>query len=155
MVGLESHLREATSVRIADAFSRPKSKNATWEEPPLEGAAFNYDAVPDSFYFAVESIGNLDPDSVVQQGIKALQQKLAAVIQELTGDEPRGGGDDYEPRSPGLGGGIGGGAGAEFAVDHGYTTPYGNGGATSAWGGAGGATPYGATPYGQNNGWGA
>lgn len=80
-----------------------------------------------------------------------MQTKLAAVIQELTGDEGRGGGDEYEPRSPGA---MNGAASGDYAMDGGYTTPYGNGGGASAWGG-GGQTPYGATPYGQNNGWAA
>ncbi|MCJ1400285.1 45 kDa subunit of RNA polymerase II [Xylographa trunciseda] len=131
----------------------PKSKNAEWEEPPLEGAPFNYDAQPSEFYFDVESIGNLEPDAVIQQGIKVMQQKLAAVIQELTGDEGRGGEVEYEPRSPGA---MNGGAAGDYGggIEGGYTTPYGNGGNASAWGG-GGQTPYGATPYGQNNGWAA
>ena len=101
----------------------------------------------------MESIGNLEPDAVVQQGIKVMQQKLAAVIQELTGDEGRGGGDEYEPRSPGVDGAMNGMAVDDY-VDAGYTTPFGGGGGVSAWGG-GGQTPYGATPYGQNNGWGS
>ena len=85
---------------------------------------------------------------MIQQGIKVMQQKLAAVIQELTGDEARNGlnGDGIDgPTSPdGLHGGV------DYAMDQGYTTPYVNGGGASAWGGN--ATPYGATPYGQN-GW--
>ncbi|KAI9879428.1 MAG: 45 kDa subunit of RNA polymerase II [Pleopsidium flavum] len=131
----------------------PKSKNATWEEPPQEGEPFDYDAMPSRFYFEVESVGNLEPDAIIQQGIKVMQQKLAAVIQELTGDEGRNGvnGDAVDgfggPRSPD---GINGGG--NYAIDQGYTTPYVNGGGASAWGG--GATPYGATPYGQN-GWAA
>lgn len=81
-----------------------------------------------------------------------MQQKLAAVIQDLAGDEGRNGVngdgmDGYVPRSPD---GINGAA--DYAMDQGYTTPYVNGGGASAWGG--GATPYGATPYGQN-GWAA
>ena len=125
----------------------PKSKNAEWEEPLQDGEPYDFDAMPTKFYFDVESIGNLEPDSVVQQGIKGMQQKLAAVIKELSGDDRNGmiGGDGYEPRSPdGMNGGYDG-------MDQGFTTPYGNGGGASAWGG-GNATPYGATPYGQN-GW--
>ena len=149
---------------IAYALIRPKSKNATWEEPPQEGEAFNYDAQPDKYYFEVESIGNLEPDAVIQQGIKVMQQKLAAVIQELTGDEGRNG-DGYGGglRSPD---GMNGGGGGDYGMDPGTVNPYANGGNT-AWGGAsaydrggertpfgGGATPFGATPYGQT-GWAA
>ncbi|KAI9835643.1 MAG: 45 kDa subunit of RNA polymerase II [Sclerophora amabilis] len=128
----------------------PKSKNADWEEPLQEGEAFDFDAVPNRFYYDVETVGGLEPDAIIQQGIKVMQQKLAAVIQDLTGDEDRGlNGDDLGysgPRSP-DGHGV-----RDYEMDNGYTTPYGNGGAASAWGG--GATPYGATPYGQN-GWGS
>ena len=74
-----------------------------------------------------------------------MQQKLAAVLQELTGDDNRNGDlgvDGFGAQEPdGLQ------AGGEYGMDQGYTTPYLNGGATSAWGGA--ATPYGATPYGR------
>jgi DNA-directed RNA polymerase II subunit RPB3 len=100
--------------------------------------------VPERFYFEVESIGNLEPDAIVQQGIKVLQQKLAAVIQDIADGGDTNGYD--APRSPDVNG--------QPWQDPGYTTPYGNGNA-SAWGGVGAATPYGATPYGQNgtNGW--
>jgi DNA-directed RNA polymerase II subunit RPB3 len=84
---------------------------------------------------------------VVQQAIKVMQQKLAAVLQELAGDENGNGdidGDGFGGQEPDLQGG------ADYGADQGYTTPYVNAGATSQWGG--GATPYGATPYGQS-GW--
>jgi DNA-directed RNA polymerase II subunit RPB3 len=137
---------------------RPKSKNAEWEDPPADGAPFNYDAQPTSFFFEVESIGNLEPDAVIQQGIKAMQQKLAAVIQELAGDPDRaaaGGGavfgeanafgEEYEPRSPD----VTGNGDYSMGGTEGYTSAFGAAdGAGSAWGGAGGATPYGSTPYG-------
>ena len=74
-----------------------------------------------------------------------MQQKLAAVLQELTGTETNGDADGFGPEVDTLQ------DGQDYGVDQGYTTPYMNtGGATSAWGG--GATPYGATPYGQS-GW--
>ncbi|MCJ1227196.1 45 kDa subunit of RNA polymerase II [Toensbergia leucococca] len=124
----------------------PLSKNTKEEDAPQPSDLFNYAASPHKFYIDIESIGNLEPDAVVQQGIKVLQQKLAAVIQELTGDEGRngngdGGGAAGSLRSPG---------GGDYGGDVGFATPFGNGGNASAWGG--GATPYGATPYGQN-GW--
>jgi DNA-directed RNA polymerase II subunit RPB3 len=105
--------------------------------------------VPKNFYFEVESIGNLEPDAIIQQGIKVMQQKLAAVIQDLTEGDGRANNGGYDaPQSPDTGMNGGG------WQDPGYATPYGN--TASAWsGGAGAATPYGATPYGQNhgNGW--
>lgn len=123
----------------------PISDNKDWATGPDEGpdAAFNPDAVPSTFFFDVEGIGNLEPDQIVQQGIRVLQNKLAEIIQGLggagMGDMNGDGGqspDAYEPAP----------------ADAGYTTAYqpnGTGGQTSAWGGMGGATPYGATPYGQ------
>lgn len=134
---------------------RPLSKYAEWEEPPQEGEPFDYDAVPERFYFEVESAGNLEPDAIIQQGIKVLQQKLAAVIRDLTDSDGQmnginGGGFDA-PRSPDMG--INGQNG--WQPDQGYTTPFGNNGGSAGTWGNGAATPYGATPYGQNgaNGW--
>lgn len=107
--------------------------------------------MPERFYFEVESVGNLEPDAIIQQGIKVLQQKLASIIQTITDDkdgETNGlNGDDYGngPHSPDTG------MNGSSWQEQGYTTPYGN---QSAWG-AGAATPFGATPYGQShtNGW--
>lgn len=130
---------------------RPLSKYAEWEDPPQEGEPFDFDAVPERFYFEVESAGNLEPDAIIQQGIKVLQQKLAAVIQDLTdGEAETNGINGFDaPRSPDIN------MNGQWQ-DQGYTTPYGNGAdQTNTWGNAGAATPYGATPYGQNgaNGW--
>ncbi|KAK3946415.1 DNA-directed RNA polymerase II subunit RPB3 [Diplogelasinospora grovesii] len=121
----------------------PPSEYADWEEPPQEDEPFDYDAVPNRFYFNVETAGNLPADAIVTEGIKVLQQKLAGMIHELTEGEGDGANGDYNgPRSPEYNN-----AGDGWQ-DQGYTTPYGNGGAQSSWGGAGGATPYGQTPYG-------
>ncbi|OCK83218.1 insert subdomain of RNA polymerase alpha subunit [Lepidopterella palustris CBS 459.81] len=121
-------------------------ENSNIDGLPQDGEPFDFDAVPNRFFFDVETVGGLEPDQIVLQGIKVLQQKLASVIQELTGAEDTnmdgfGGG-----QSPQMNGGQGYGA-----PDPGYTTPYGN---ASVWGGAGGATPFGATPYGgSGNPW--
>ena len=100
----------------------------------------------------------------MQQAIKVLQQKLAAVLQELAGSGTTAGGGDVDvdgnedgfgaggPRSPD---GLANGSGTQYEPE-GFTTPYVNPGATSAWGG-GAATPYGAanaTPY-RTSGWNA
>lgn len=130
----------------SDAKSEwPPSEYADWEEPPQEGEPFDYDAVPNRFYFNVETAGNLAPDVIVTEGIKVLQTKLASLIKDLTNDDSAdGAGGEYNgPRSPEFGGG-----GGDAWQDQGYTTPYGNGGNQSSWGGAGGTTPYGTTPYG-------
>lgn len=127
---------------------RPKSNYAAWEEPPQEGEPFNYDRVPDRFYMEVEVTGNLEPDQVIYQGIKVLQQKLASIIQDLTEGFPdadaNGHGGYDAPRSPTTN------LNGSNWQDQGYTTPFGNGGHTSQWTGLDGTTPYGATPYGQN-----
>ncbi|KAK0634983.1 DNA-directed RNA polymerase [Bombardia bombarda] len=121
----------------------PMSEYADWEEPPQEGEPFDYDAVANRFYFNVETAGNIPPETIVTEGIKVLQQKLAGLIHELTeGDNENGNGDYNGPRSPEFNGG------GEGWQDPGYTTPYGNGGNQSAWGGGGATTPYGQTPYG-------
>lgn len=137
---------------------RPLSKNATWEDPASTTLPFAYDALPSKFYFEVESVGSLEPDNIVQQGIKVLQQKLALLLHDLDGPDVGGGVGDGGPEN-GIGFGAGGFGGADpgqagqdaFGGD-GFATPFlgGGQGGGSVWGG--GATPYGATPYGQN-GW--
>lgn len=127
-------------------LSRPKSKYAELEEPPAEGQVFDYDAVPSKFYFEVEGVGNIESDSIVLEGVKELQKKLAGLIHGL-GENDGMGGEFDGPRSPG--------GDAPGWQDQGYTTPYGNGGGASAWGGGGAATAYGTTPYGDSGatGW--
>ncbi|KAI9665664.1 MAG: 45 kDa subunit of RNA polymerase II [Bathelium mastoideum] len=121
----------------------PVSTNADWEPEPAEGEPFDYNAEPDTFYMNVETVGGLEPDAIMQQGIKVLQQKLASVIQELSGGDDQRDMNGYGGASPGYT------PGTAYGGNEGYTTPYG--GNTSAWGG-GGTTPYGATPYGQSGG---
>ncbi|KAK9491371.1 DNA-directed RNA polymerase [Lipomyces doorenjongii] len=61
----------------------PKSKNASWEEPPKENEPFDYNATPERFYIDVEAVGSLPPNEIVTEGITALQQKLALALQAL------------------------------------------------------------------------
>jgi DNA-directed RNA polymerase II subunit RPB3 len=120
--------------------------------PEQEDAEFDYDAVPSRFFFDVETVGGLDPDQIVTQGIKTLQVKLASIIKELSGGGDGLNGQDYGgAQSPQMNGGYGG-------QDQGYTTPYaGGGGGNSVWGAGhvaqGSTTPYGATPYGGAPSW--
>jgi DNA-directed RNA polymerase II subunit RPB3 len=131
-------------------------RNANWEsEDTAADAAFDPDATPGAFFFDVEGVGTLDPDQIVQEGIKVLQNKLALVIQGL------GGGADNENNTNGDANAIAGAAAAAagratpgFAQDPGAyggdQTSYGGyaGGSNTAYGGGGGgATSYG-TPYG-------
>lgn len=101
--------------------------------------------MPTRFFFDVETVGGLEPDQIVTQGIKTLQTKLAEVIHVLRGGDEANGADFGGAQSPQMNGaGFGG-------QDNGYTTPYAGGNA-SVWGAAnpaaGSTTPYGATPYG-------
>ena len=65
--------------------SRPKSEYAAWEDPPAEGEPFDYDAEPSRFYFQVESAGNLEPDAIIQEGIKQMGFNLHRQKFELSG----------------------------------------------------------------------
>jgi len=107
----------------------------------------------------------MPPDQILHSGIKVLQQKLATLIQELSGvDQNMANGNmntgGQSPDMMDMGQGTAYGGNTAYG-DNGYTTPYGGGagGATSAWGGgagaaaAGGTTPYGATPYGRSGNW--
>ncbi|KAH8590225.1 RNA polymerase II subunit 3 [Bisporella sp. PMI_857] len=117
----------------------PKSSNTQFEEPPAEGEPFNPDAEPDKFYFDVESVGNIEPDALIQQGIRVLQSKLAMIFKGL-GDEKEqaeADGQDYHPEGPGRHDWA-----ATGSYTPGYEANYGNN--------IGGATPYLGTPYGQN-----
>ncbi|KAJ5168522.1 uncharacterized protein N7482_004116 [Penicillium canariense] len=124
----------------------PISENAAWEPANNPDQPFDYDAEPTTFYFDVESIGNLEPDMIIQQGITALQLKLATTVSVLSGegeDGHAGGPDDADMM----------GAGDPDAYEppegiDGNLTSYGNG-VAGAWG-ASAQTPYGATPYGQS-----
>ncbi|KAF3799624.1 DNA-directed RNA polymerase II subunit RPB3 [Colletotrichum gloeosporioides] len=129
----------------------PESKYAKMEDPPQEGEAFDYDAVPEKFYFEVEGVGSLEPDQIIQEGIKIIQEKMALLLHMLTGEADDDGMGDFDgPRSPNLD--MDGGN--PWGQDQGYTTPF-NGGAQGSWGGSA-TTPYATTtPYGASgqSGW--
>ncbi|KAI5299168.1 45 kDa subunit of RNA polymerase II [Ascosphaera pollenicola] len=140
----------------------PISANARWESPAPPDMPFDYDAVPSVFYFDVESVGSLEPDAIVQQGITVLQRKLANVISSLEASE---GGNAEDAFGGAMGMDLPGGQSPDGyeppeATDGGFTS-YGMGsgapeqGGGSVWGapGMGGATPYGTTPYGQGYGY--
>lgn len=125
---------------------RPASENAAWETAANPDQPFNYDAEPNAFYFDVESIGNLEPDMIIQQGIVTLQRKLATTVSVLSGE-----GEDGHAPGPEDAEMMGAGDPDAYEPPEGIDgnlTTYG-GGAASAWG-ASAQTPYGATPYGQS-----
>ncbi|CAI4217706.1 unnamed protein product [Parascedosporium putredinis] len=116
------------------------------------GGTLDYNAVPDRFYFEVEGVGVLDPDEIVQGGITVIQQKIAELIHVITGRDPENAAENEYggPRSPDMA------MDGNPWQDTGYaTTPYGDGGNQSTWGGAA-TTPYATTtPYGNSgqSGW--
>ncbi|TID24348.1 V-type proton ATPase subunit B [Venturia nashicola] len=120
----------------------PEGVNHKEESKADESALFDFDEKPKKFYMRVETVGGLEPEVIVEEGINVLQKKLATVIGALDGSDANGNMDaDYMPRSPGR-----------DDVGAGYTTPFG-GGAASQWGGQ---TAYGGanTPgYGRDNAW--
>ncbi|AWU73441.1 hypothetical protein CAS74_001243 [Pichia kudriavzevii] len=61
----------------------PKSSNADWEEPPIPGEKFDYNAKPDKFYINLETTGVLKPNEVFNKGCLELQQKIANIVFEL------------------------------------------------------------------------
>ncbi|EEP81587.1 DNA-directed RNA polymerase II 45 kDa polypeptide [Uncinocarpus reesii 1704] len=135
----------------------PVSANAEWEHPAPPDMPFDYDAAPSTFYLDVESIGNLEPDAIVQQGISVLQRKLAEIISALSGT------GDAAARGEGMNGmEVDGGRSPDAyeppeGIDGSFSAYAPNGvgagaGGQSVWGAAGGTTPYGATPYGQGYG---
>lgn len=102
-------------------------KNAEWEsEETAADASFDPDVQPSAFFFDLESVGIIEPDDIVHQGVSVLQTKLAEVISGLgSSDHGLNGGVSPDPYEP--------------APADGY-----------AYGARGGTTPYGATAYGSN-----
>lgn len=129
-------------VDAKEEWPEPK-KNGEMEPPPQEGEPFDYQAEPRKFYFNLEGVGTMPPDTIFHQGIKTLQQKLAGVVHEL--------GATSDPSLPnGFDQSANGGMSPDM---NGAGTAYGGYGGASAYGGMsaygqGGMTP-GAQPYGQ------
>ena len=61
----------------------PKSANAEWEEPPIPGEKFDYNAKPEKFYINLETTGVLKPNEVFAKGCSELQKKIANIVFEL------------------------------------------------------------------------
>lgn len=61
----------------------PKSANCDWEEPPIPGEKFDYNAKPTRFYMNVETTGVLKPNEVFSKGCTELQKKVANIVFEL------------------------------------------------------------------------
>jgi DNA-directed RNA polymerase II subunit RPB3 len=123
----------------------PLTVNANMEDPPQEGDRFEYEAEPDQFYIDLEGTGVMPPDTILHNGIRTLQEKLANVIKGLG-----------EDAAPDMMNGMGGGSPLDMnggGTQYGAHSAYGGqqsayGGYQSAYGGGAGA----ATPYGQQYG---
>ncbi|GMM31763.1 DNA-directed RNA polymerase II core subunit [Martiniozyma asiatica (nom. inval.)] len=110
----------------------PVSSNAEWEEKPVPGEKFDYNAKPENFYINLETTGVLKPDEVIDKACRCLQEKIASIMVELKNME--------EPETSGAGSGSAGGNTVSA------TTTSGGYGATQY----GGETSYGATTqYGE------
>lgn len=97
----------------------------------------------------------MEPDQIIQSGIRVLQQKIGGLLKGL--DPRKYGGEEADvegPRSPDMN--MEGGT-TPWGDQGGYTTPYGGGNNTAYGGGGGGyggAPGYGATtPYDQGGQW--
>ena len=107
-------------------------ENADWEDTDARAdVTKDPDAVPSAIFFDVEGTGVLDTDEIVEGGLDVLQAKLAEVLRTL---EPA-----QEPVNS-----------YDGAQEDGYD---GDGRYTTYRQNQGGMTPYGATPYGQSNGY--
>lgn len=78
-------------------------RNANWEDVEEQAdASVNPDAKPSAFFFDLETVGTLEPDEIVEGGIRALQRKLAEIMAALNPQSTLANGDDdvdYEPRA--------------------------------------------------------
>lgn len=98
--------------------------NSDWEDADERAdVANNPDAQPSAFFYNLESVGVLEPDEIVEGGVRSLQLKLTELLQALNpaqdgmnGMNGVDAGDDYEPMDQqpydaGAFGGYGGQAG--------------------------------------------
>lgn len=93
-------------------------ENAGWEDADEQADVTNNpDAQPSAFFYNLEGVGVLEPDEIVEGGVRALQLKLTEILASLApGQDGVNGmngvdaGDDYEPmdQQPYDAGGYGG-----------------------------------------------
>ncbi|PWN50735.1 RBP11-like subunits of RNA polymerase [Violaceomyces palustris] len=77
-------LRHTTLWYEIDAKTEwPETPNAREEEPPQDGAPFDYNKRANKFYFDVESSGSMHPAEIVETGLNLLEYKTAQIVQEL------------------------------------------------------------------------
>ena len=139
----------------------PLSQNAEFETPPDPNQPFDYDAVPERFYFDCEAVGSIPVRNVVEQGLDILVTNLAKVIEgvdrETGGEENDDEGGEGEGEGQGLvepnmggQGQMNGGAGAPLGGGQGQ-----GGGNYYGAGGGGGDGGGGINYGGAAGGWGS
>lgn len=114
-------------------------RNAQWEDPEEQAdASVNPEAKPSAFFFDVESVGMLEPDDIVAEGVYALQLKLSQLKTALDPQGTAVNGDedgDYNPPADFGAGDYGNGYGG-YGGNGDYGAPAMNGGGYG-YGGAG------------------
>ncbi|KAN0060010.1 RNA polymerase II subunit 3 [Thecaphora frezii] len=132
-------LRHTTYWYEIDAKSEwPEGPNAREEEPPQDGAPFDYNKQANKFYFDVESCGSMHPAEIVETGLNLLEYRTAQIVQELGFmEEPAvgNGGMDMGMGSMGMGdmGMSGGGMMNGDMNGHGHLNGNGVGADMSGW----------------------
>ena len=131
----------ATMLTPIEQAEWPLSSNAAFEQPPDPSAPFDYEAVPQTFYYNVEGVGSVPVKDVVEQGLDILINGLASIVlavnRETGADEDVMEGDGIV--DPQMDGGMNG-----YHDQGGYgQDPYAQGGG-GGWGGNQGG--WGASP---------
>lgn len=108
----------------------PEGPNAEFEEPPQEGAPFDYNKKANKFYFDVEASGSMHPAEIVETGLGMLEYRVAQIVQELS----------MMDEQPGVGGGM------ENGLMDPYGAPAANGGMEMNGGAMGDMNGYHAQP---------
>lgn len=75
----------------------PEGPNAQEEEPPQEGAPFDFNAKANKYYFDVESVGSMHPAEIVETGLHLLEYRTAQIVQELSMMTDGGAGGGAQP----------------------------------------------------------
>lgn len=130
---------ESDTDTLVEKAEWPLSRNAAFETPVDPTQPFDYNAVPETFYFDCEAVGSVPMRSVVEHGLDILVTNLAKVIEGVD-IETGGGDDDDDGVDEGQGGYAGGGGGlVEPNMPNGGGDYYGDQGQGGYYQGAGGA----------------
>lgn len=130
----------------------PQSANADWEEPPIPGEKFDYNAKPEKFYINLETTGVLKPNEVFSKGCIELQKKIANIVFELGKMEQQQNQNVDELANNGYYNAEPDAMNPHYANPNsdngGYNDAYGSSGQENQRTAYGGETSYGGTQYG-------